>query len=265
MRQFPPVGKCIYCGTTEPPLKKEHSIPYGLGGDWVLLEASCGECEKITSRFERRILRGPLLAVRTATKMPTRHKHERPTELPITIERSGNLETFMVPVENHLTLVHLPLFPAPACLEERPYEAGIEVIGTETVHFGRALEELVSIHGATTFSHSENSPFLDFARMVEKIAYCEAVATVGLDAIEEAFVLPAILGQRDDIGRWVGSDDYVFELEEHENLRHAVKASLRRVVAIQTGEVHDLILINVKLFAGAHPTGYLVVVGRLKQ
>ena len=29
---YPPVGFCIYCGSTEPPLGKEHILAYGLGG-----------------------------------------------------------------------------------------------------------------------------------------------------------------------------------------------------------------------------------------
>ena len=32
---YQPVGRCIYCGSTEPPLGKEHIIPYGLGGPFI--------------------------------------------------------------------------------------------------------------------------------------------------------------------------------------------------------------------------------------
>ncbi len=32
---FKPVGKCIYCGTKQPPLTREHVVPYGLGGEHV--------------------------------------------------------------------------------------------------------------------------------------------------------------------------------------------------------------------------------------
>lgn len=49
---YPPVGRCIYCGTTEGKLSKEHIIPKSLNGGWVLPESSCVECQKKTSDIE---------------------------------------------------------------------------------------------------------------------------------------------------------------------------------------------------------------------
>jgi hypothetical protein len=51
---FPPVGRCIYCGSDGGPdgLREEHIIPYSLGGNAVLEEASCSRCEAITSYLE---------------------------------------------------------------------------------------------------------------------------------------------------------------------------------------------------------------------
>jgi len=45
-----------------------------------------------------------------------------------------------------------------------------------------------------------------FARLVAKIAYGTIIMKFGLAAIEKAFVVPAIFGQRDDIGRCIGCD-----------------------------------------------------------
>jgi hypothetical protein len=29
------IGECIYCGTRDAPLGKEHAVPYGLNGSWT--------------------------------------------------------------------------------------------------------------------------------------------------------------------------------------------------------------------------------------
>jgi hypothetical protein len=55
------IGFCIYCGSTTPPLTREHVVPRGLGGKIapvgahtaaVLGKASCERCRKVTHKFE---------------------------------------------------------------------------------------------------------------------------------------------------------------------------------------------------------------------
>lgn len=55
------IGFCIYCGSTRPPLTREHVIPRGLTGKHkiygahtaaVLGKASCEKCRRITHEFE---------------------------------------------------------------------------------------------------------------------------------------------------------------------------------------------------------------------
>jgi 5-methylcytosine-specific restriction endonuclease McrA len=47
-------GVCIYCGWDggEEGLRDEHTVPYSLGGNTVLLKASCADCEAITSYLD---------------------------------------------------------------------------------------------------------------------------------------------------------------------------------------------------------------------
>lgn len=61
------IGFCIYCGSTKPPLTREHVLPRGLGGDHnplgsheavVLQRASCEDCREITRTIEENVLRG---------------------------------------------------------------------------------------------------------------------------------------------------------------------------------------------------------------
>jgi uncharacterized Fe-S cluster-containing radical SAM superfamily enzyme len=51
--RFDPIGECIYCGTKEGPLSREHIIPFALNGDRILPEASCTACGKITGKIEQ--------------------------------------------------------------------------------------------------------------------------------------------------------------------------------------------------------------------
>jgi hypothetical protein len=60
----------------------------------------------------------------------------------------------------------------------------------------------------SSYDYSLN--IIDFARMIGKIGYCMGVAYYGLDNMDKEIV-PSIMGEKDDIGRWVGSpkDSYI--------------------------------------------------------
>jgi hypothetical protein len=94
--------------------------------------------------------------------------------------------------------------------------------------------------------------------MIAKIAYCTAVSTIGLNQWEEVFVLPAILGQRDDIWHWVGSEGTISP-----DLINRPKHGSHHLAKfwVKQGHVH----VHVQLFGNAGTPEYLVVVGRIKE
>jgi HNH endonuclease len=47
---YPPVGRCVCCGDTTPPLGREHIIPFAFAGKLILPEASCKRCERIINQ-----------------------------------------------------------------------------------------------------------------------------------------------------------------------------------------------------------------------
>lgn len=51
------IGRCIYCDKAEETLTEEHVSPYGLNGCITLLDASCSECNKATTKVEEYVLR----------------------------------------------------------------------------------------------------------------------------------------------------------------------------------------------------------------
>ncbi len=85
------VGRCIYCGARGPGVKltKEHIVPYVLGSDTYLKDASCQACAAVTRSFEQHVARNIYGHLRIHLNIQTRHVHERPTELPVRVIREG--------------------------------------------------------------------------------------------------------------------------------------------------------------------------------
>jgi hypothetical protein len=78
------------------------------------------------------------------------------------------------------------------------------------------------------------------------------VADVGLDGIETVYVLPAILGNSEDMGRWAGCDGMEYITDP--GVLHGVSQ------LIVDGEV----IVRVRLFASYLAPEYIVVVGKLR-
>src|SRR5258705_1417179 len=98
VRKF--VGKCIYCGSTQN-LHDEHCIPESLQGFHVLDKGSCGDCGRITTKFERAYARDSILAARTALNMRSkRSKSKRPTEVQMLINRNEQMQEVNVTTKN---------------------------------------------------------------------------------------------------------------------------------------------------------------------
>lgn len=93
--------------------------------------------------------------------------------------------------------------------------------------------------------------------MIAKIGYCTAVWKYGVQNIVP-YVVPAILGQSDDILHWVGSDgtQRIYQTSKDLDTDHVVWTS-----QLPDGEIHA----EVKLFSRSLVPEYLVIVGKLKD
>ena len=81
---YPPAGRCIYCGTSHPPLTREHIIPFSFGGNLIFPEASCKPCARIINRdIETPIAHHEWGAFRAKRTFPTRRKKKRRTYMTI--------------------------------------------------------------------------------------------------------------------------------------------------------------------------------------
>lgn len=251
------IGRCIYCGTTNQPLTDEHVIPYGLNGNIKLLDASCVECAKITSRFERTILRDSLSVARAAFGSRTRNRKERDVLRPLGIVKDGIEQTINVHWKDQWKVIFLPVFPPPAFLDGRPYTEGIFSNRADVINIADDPREIAQRHNAEDVIHTMRNPLkvaTAYAQLVAKIGYGLAVERFGLSGIEEAFVIPGILGESNDLGRWVGCDG-----------QRTLPTTKYHLWATRFNVTDGVITVRVKLFASANGTEYLVVVGRITE
>jgi hypothetical protein len=199
------IGECIYCGTRQPPLGREHAVPYALNGSWTLLRASCDGCARITHKFERDTLRCLWPEVRNALAMQTRRPRERPSILPLVVVRDGQRESIQIPKDRYPVYLSTPLFPAPGVVCGRPLRRGV-FANLDMLHLaGPSFQEASAEYPGAEFvgMHSNFSPE-DFARTVAKIAYCVAVCALGVGPFRSSPIRAVILGQDNHIGHWVG-------------------------------------------------------------
>jgi hypothetical protein len=94
----------------------------------------------------------------------------------------------------------------------------------------------------------------DFARFIAKMAYGYAVERYGLRAFERVYVLPAILGESNDIGRWVGCPDR----REFPVRQCNVSVGFRIILG-------DDLVVRIKMFAQFDGAEYVAVVGKIKE
>lgn len=244
------VGRCIYCGTTNEPLHKEHIVPYCLGGSWILYKASCPKCEKVTREFERCVTTEQALVIRTVENLPTRRRNRRPTTLPLKVTKAGQKETIDCPIDMYPVALTLEVYAPPAYIDKRPYKKGIDVrsIGTlgPPVKLIQRLRDMFQIDGC---SNTISLQGLTQARLLAKISLGFAVAVYGQGVIEHAYIRRAILGQSEDIGKWVGC---ISRPSPAANVLHEVRLSIER-----DNNIHA----SVRLFARYGTPEYLVVVG----
>lgn len=251
---YPRVGRCIYCSATDD-LRREHIIPFGLNGTAVLPEASCARCARITATVEAQVLRGPMREVRVLRRLRSRSRHAGvPGTQRLTVVRSGVTEAVQVPIEQYPILLHFPTFSLPRFLTGQD-GSGIEVTGVASVLFGPRPEEVARRLGAQSIIlESQRDRPIAFARMLAKIGYAMAVAQGAESRLDgPSPVLPSMLGELDDIGRWVGT--LTDPIRKYPGTLHRI--------AIREDHAKGLLLAEVQLFSDSETPSYGVILGNL--
>lgn len=218
------VNQCIYCQATEGKLSQEHVVPFGLNGEHILLHASCQKCAAITSKIEGTVLRETFIAARKRLNLKSRHR-----------------KAWDSPKDAFTTLL-FPISEPPAHLTGNAYVHGVNIKGMTIIPLsGSSRKQTVTFHGN------------DFERMLAKIALGFAVSAYGIIAFEEFYVRSGILGEKEDMGRWVGRAEGL--LLPYRGLMYYVHVQ----------EMKKEVICRIKLFAMLNPPEYQVVVGKLKN
>ena len=246
------IGMCVYCGSTEG-LTDEHIVPRGLKGPWKLVKGSCQACNQITSAFEKSVLREQFILPRAALGLPTYHPKRRPQKFSFEVEKTGHKETIVLPKTECPPLFVMLTGEKPRYIADYDYEKSVNV--TRASLHGSGLLKIKRKLNIDSLSVKVNISGNSFERMLAKIAYGMTILTYGPGALEECYVLPCILGQKDDTGYWVGSSVQDFSTLPKEQSLHRIS------LKVTGGEVRVLI----RLFASYRTPEYLVIVGKLKQ
>lgn len=247
---YPAVGQCIYCGTNEGRLTKEHIIARAIGGNVTLPHSSCVSCAKITQEIEQFCFKNMLGAFRVRMGFPTSKPKERPTGWRSDVLHiDGRLEVRNVPISEHPAALCVPTFVGPAALTGMPPSDNCGqwtyIINPDAV---RKFSEGTRI-GVGQFHATK------YARMLAKIAHGLGVAEVGLQSFRP--LLPDFI-----LGKTTLPADYFMgcienDLPPDECLHHA------RVEQTQMGWQVEYLVAKIRLFAKFGAPQYHVVIGEI--
>lgn len=247
------VGCCIYCGTNKENLGREHIIPLGLGGNQILPNASCRDCEKKTSSIEGFCLRSILGPLRIQLGLPTRRPKERPKELELVVINSvGRYKRKKVSIEEYPMSVMGFLGPLAGILRGAsptdPYPHKNCV-----VHKDGGYRKYIKSDGQGVKLGSFD-PF-KFAQMLAKIAHAYAIAEWGIASFIP-FLPELILGKPDIIFYFVGGEM---------NVSSAEFSGLHKL-ELKCCSFNDKIyvIVKIRLFCCFGAPQYHVVVGEWK-
>lgn len=197
--------------------------------------------------------------LRNVIGFPTRHrKRKLESKLPYEIvTRAGDTETIELSPEDAPAIMILPVFKPLAYVTKEAYQGGIEMTGYFMNPSGTHTGTIVRNHDVTEIAvYSLRWPDA-WGRMFAKIAYAFAVNEYGLDRFkkENVYVLNAILGKTNDVGKWVGCDGERVFGDEFDD-------QAAGLWIVENNEVHVII----KLFAWLNSVPeYHVRVGKLSQ
>ena len=212
-RRYPPVGKCIYCGSTTG-LSDEHIIPLGLGGRFVLPMASCRRCSNKTSSFERTCQRKMYGPLRLLYGLPSRRKKERPESLQLKVKRSRDSEWEYIPVpqSRYPFLITFPYLGMPGVLTGAAVSSKeaatnrLWIRGASPSHnFDALLKELVSDLNVHSIMPESLADIGAFCRLLAKIGYAFAVAENGGKPFDSLIARYAIGGDVRSCLHYIGS------------------------------------------------------------
>jgi hypothetical protein len=232
----------------------EHVIPLALGGNLVLKEAACRQCEKIINQeIESPVLLKEWIYFRIKRNFPTRGKSKkRPTHVSL---QTRNGDELRIPVHDYSTPVPLYKFIEPRILSGTERTNDNKHWTMDILTDADAEAEMRCKYPQWNGAHALIPQPFRFARLLAKIAHCRAVSEYGLDGFTPT-VLDVILGR---------SDDYFYTVGGSLETQPAVSGGdhvLDLSVLFRTSRLAFLIA-DIRLFSQIVTPTYKVVVGKI--
>ena len=190
-------GQCIYCGSDggTDGLRSEHIMPYSLGGNTEILEASCTRCEGKTSYLDGYLARAVFYNLRVHAGVQSRSGYL--PVLPAEVALGGEKTTLQLPAKDHPYFLHMPVWKLPGILMgEQPSDdygsakshVFYYIPPTMRETLGLKHGEVAEIRDATKMPNLKT-----FARALAKIAYCHAVMKFGLNDFHRFNEIPQLI------------------------------------------------------------------------
>jgi len=244
-------GECIYCGAKDVELTDEHVLPYFIGGNHVINDASCKPCAKVTSRFERDVAKGLWNDARSAYDAPSRRKKKRKKYI------------FLADQKNPGNKLKIPYkeYPAPMvfyCMDTAGFLLGLSetVDRINTWTFKAivdqkkldAFEEKYPGQLTATMKFNHDS----YARLLEKIAYGQIMCSLDPGDFRP-ICLPYILGKKTNHTFIVGSRKSIPEPQA--GLGYSMST-----ICFGTSD-YLLLMVELRIVADNHTPVYHILVG----
>ena len=257
-------GSCIYCGSDGRPngLRDEHMVPYSLGGNAVLLAASCQACERITSYLDGYLANATYKHVRVHGEIQSRSGH--PRVLPALVSINGDERVLSLEPSKHPFFVHMPVWRPPGIMRgAQPSPDFGDVKAHVYWYVPPDILETIDLSDGDRAQIQDTTPMPNistFARAIAKIAYCHAIYVFGLGGFRPLMLPDVILGRCPNTPFLVGSDLGHPDPPDPRLVSHLVQRSQFTTLRLR------LITMRIRLFAntGTQDYGmphYEVVVG----
>lgn len=260
------VGVCIYCLRTPPEVRltKEHVIPKGLGGNLVLIDASCEKCAGVTGRFEQKLLRDTFRNVRGALGISSgRRKKDRQTHAIVKRGVRPNQTEHELPFSENMPFMGVFMStPGPPNIfhgqnaPDSPYVLNYifpplfkpRMQALLKKQFGEGTYELLA-----TFWDG------NFCQMLAKIAHSFAVAHLGVDGFKP--YLTEYIRAKDPPRDFTYIGGQALDLDNPALHDITLVVALKRVRTVLGIAEKAFVLVELNLLANCRAPNYVIAVG----
>src|SRR5258707_1377125 len=157
-------GVCIYCGWDggEDGLRNEHIVPYSLGGNVELIDASCTRCEGVTSYIDGYLANAVFKHLRVHVGLPSRSGH--PNSLSATIEQTGAARVIDLATKDHPYFLNMPFWRPPGITIGAQMSEGFVSVSHHTYWYVPPnLQEIVGVEDGEITRIIDTSPPINLA------------------------------------------------------------------------------------------------------